>query len=69
MPDYVSIILVVCFFGWIPLLAFGKAIAMIGEAFRKTTEISVDTITVNTQSIENLDEDIIDKIVLNNVKK
>lgn len=42
---------------------------MIVEAIRHTTEINVDNITINTNSIENLDEDIIDKIVLNNVNK
>ena len=67
--DVASVTLIICFFGWIPILSFGKAVSMIIEAFRHTTDINVENVIVNAQNIESLDEDIIDKIILNNTNK
>jgi hypothetical protein len=57
------------FFGWIPIMALGWSISRIVRAFKKTVEISVDTINVHADNIESLDEDMIDEIVLNNVNR
>jgi hypothetical protein len=64
-----SVIMFGILFGWIPLLAIGHAISFIIRAYRHTIDISVESIVVNTNSIESLDEDMVDKIVLNNITK